>query len=101
MLSAEAKDLISKLLCNVEQRLGTKGADEIKVVSMLFFFSKFYTSLDESVARKHIVMVLLLHQAHPWFKGIEWDNLYRMEAAFIPEVKDELDTQNFEKFEEV
>lgn len=24
-----------------------------------------------------------------------------MDAAFIPEVKDELDTQNFEKFEEV
>jgi hypothetical protein len=24
-----------------------------------------------------------------------------MEAAFIPEVKDELDTQNFEMFEEV
>ena len=24
-----------------------------------------------------------------------------MEAAFVPEVKDELDTQNFEKFEEV
>lgn len=30
-LSAEAKDLICKLLCNVEQRLGTKGAYEIKV----------------------------------------------------------------------
>ncbi|KAJ4981215.1 hypothetical protein NE237_032052 [Protea cynaroides] len=67
-LSAEAKDLICKLLCNVEQRLGTKGAHEIK--------------------------------AHPWFKGIQWDRLYQMEAAFIPEVKDELDTQNFEKFEE-
>ncbi|OAY71835.1 serine/threonine-protein kinase tricorner-like [Ananas comosus] len=67
-ISAEAKDLISKLLCNVDQRLGTRGADEIK--------------------------------AHPWFKGIEWDRLYQMEAAFIPEVKDELDTQNFEKFEE-
>ncbi|XP_059660330.1 uncharacterized protein LOC132306782 isoform X2 [Cornus florida] len=63
-----AKDLISKLLCNVNQRLGSKGADEIKV--------------------------------HPWFKGIDWDRLYLMEAAFIPEVKDELDTQNFEKFEE-
>ncbi|KAG4397637.1 hypothetical protein AAZX31_10G171200 [Glycine max] len=68
-LSAEAKDLISRLLCNVDQRLGTKGADEIK--------------------------------AHPWFKGIEWDKLYQMKAAFIPEVNDELDTQNFEKFEEV
>lgn len=67
-LSPEAKDLISKLLCNVDQRLGTKGADEIK--------------------------------AHPWFKGIEWDKLYQIEAAFIPEVNDELDTQNFEKFEE-
>lgn len=67
-LSREAKDLICKLLCNVEQRLGTKGADEIK--------------------------------AHPWFKGIDWDKLYKMEAAFLPEVNDELDTQNFEKFDE-
>ncbi|KAF4354146.1 hypothetical protein F8388_004158 [Cannabis sativa] len=67
-LSPEAKDLISKLLCNVDQRLGTKGADEIK--------------------------------AHPWFNGIEWDKLYQMKAAFIPEVNDELDTQNFEKFDE-
>lgn len=30
-LSPEAKDLICRLLCNVEKRLGTKGADEIKV----------------------------------------------------------------------
>uniref|UniRef100_A0A7N2MKB3 non-specific serine/threonine protein kinase n=1 Tax=Quercus lobata TaxID=97700 RepID=A0A7N2MKB3_QUELO len=67
-LSPEAKDLISKLLCNVNQRLGSKGADEIK--------------------------------AHPWFKGIDWEKIYHMEAAFIPEVNDELDTQNFEKFEE-
>ncbi|KAG8640208.1 serine/threonine-protein kinase 38-like [Manihot esculenta] len=67
-LSPEAKDVISKLLCNVNQRLGSKGADEIK--------------------------------DHPFFNGTEWDKLYRMEAAFIPEVKDELDTQNFEKFEE-
>ncbi|XP_031098421.1 serine/threonine-protein kinase tricorner-like [Ipomoea triloba] len=67
-LSPEAHDLIRRLLCNVEQRLGTKGAHEIK--------------------------------AHPWFTGIEWDKLYQMKAAFIPEVNDELDTQNFEKFEE-
>ncbi|KAL2323416.1 hypothetical protein Fmac_027795 [Flemingia macrophylla] len=67
-LSPEAKDLISKLLCNVNQRLGSKGADEIK--------------------------------AHPFFEGVEWAKLYHMEAAFIPEVNDELDTQNFEKFDE-
>ncbi|KAM3411695.1 hypothetical protein ACQJBY_003391 [Aegilops geniculata] len=68
-LSSETKDLISKLLCNVEQRLGTKGAHEIK--------------------------------AHTWFRGVQWEKLYQMKAAFIPEVNGELDTQNFEKFEEV
>lgn len=67
-LTPEAKDLTSKLLCNVDQRLGTNGADEIK--------------------------------DHTWFEGVQWDKLYQMEAAFIPEVKDELDTQNFEKFDE-
>lgn len=40
-------------------------------------------------------------QAHPWFRGVQWDKLYQMKAAFIPEVNGELDTQNFEKFEEV
>jgi serine/threonine kinase 38 len=44
---------------------------------------------------------LFFFKAHPWFKGVEWDKLYEMKAAFIPEVNDELDTQNFEKFEEV
>ncbi|KAK9747647.1 hypothetical protein RND81_02G005500 [Saponaria officinalis] len=67
-LTPEAKDLISKLLCNVNQRLGSNGADEIKV--------------------------------HPWFDGVDWERIYQMEAAFIPEVNDELDTQNFEKFDE-
>ncbi|KAJ0672858.1 putative non-specific serine/threonine protein kinase [Helianthus annuus] len=31
-LSPEAKNLICKLLCNVEKRIGTKGAHEIKVM---------------------------------------------------------------------
>lgn len=39
-------------------------------------------------------------KAHPWFRGVPWEKLYDMEAAYKPEVKDELDTQNFEKFEE-
>lgn len=43
---------------------------------------------------------LCTRQAHPWFEGVQWDKLYQMEAAFIPEVNDDLDTQNFEKFDE-
>ncbi|KAI9118533.1 hypothetical protein K1719_010865 [Acacia pycnantha] len=65
-ISAEAKDLICHLLCDVETRLGTRGVEEIK--------------------------------AHPWFKSIQWDTLYEMEAAYKPTVTGDLDTQNFEKF---
>lgn len=42
-LSLEAKDLICKLLCNVEKRLGTRGADEIKVLyTGLICFLKYF-----------------------------------------------------------
>ncbi|RLN25058.1 hypothetical protein C2845_PM07G37160 [Panicum miliaceum] len=68
-LSNEARDLICRLLCDVDHRIGSSGADQIK--------------------------------AHPWFRGVAWDKLYEMEAAFKPQVNDELDTQNFMKFEEL
>ncbi|KAM3249233.1 hypothetical protein P3L10_011002 [Capsicum annuum] len=38
-------------------------------------------------------------KVHPWFKGVNWDMLYEMEAAYKPIVTRELDTQNFEKFQ--
>mmetsp|Transcript_23916 Transcript_23916/g.28937 ORF Transcript_23916/g.28937 Transcript_23916/m.28937 type:complete len:515 (-) Transcript_23916:172-1716(-) len=67
-LSPAAKDLISRLLCDVDHRLGTRSVDDIK--------------------------------AHPFFAGLDWLNLYNMPAAFVPKVDSELDTQNFEQFEE-
>lgn len=53
------------------------------------------------MSHKCVTYLYDVFQAHPWFEGVEWDRLYEMEAAFIPEVNDELDTQNFEKFDEV
>ncbi|KAH6804813.1 AGC cGMP-dependent and protein kinase kinase family protein [Perilla frutescens var. frutescens] len=40
-------------------------------------------------------------KAHPWFKNIKWDTLYEMEAKYRPELKGELDTQNFALYDEV
>uniref|UniRef100_A0A2P2L221 non-specific serine/threonine protein kinase n=1 Tax=Rhizophora mucronata TaxID=61149 RepID=A0A2P2L221_RHIMU len=40
-------------------------------------------------------------KAHPWFKSIQWDMLYEMEAAYRPMVNGDTDTQNFEKFPDV
>ncbi|KAL6521920.1 hypothetical protein OROMI_031797 [Orobanche minor] len=39
-------------------------------------------------------------KGHSWFRGIKWDMLYEMEAAYKPTVNGDLDTQNFEKFDE-
>lgn len=46
-------------------------------------------------------MLVVSSQAHPWFKSIQWDLLYEMEAAHKPTVNGEMDTQNFEKFPDV
>jgi len=59
-VSEEAKDLISKLICDPEDRLGKNGGDEIK--------------------------------AHPFFKDIDWDNLYTMTPPWTPELKSAIDT---------
>ena len=39
-------------------------------------------------------------KAHPFFKGLDWEHLTSMKAPNIPEIEHELDTRNFENFEE-
>lgn len=48
-LSEEAKDLISKLLCGADQRLGKGGVHEIKVIS---YFAPQYTLIERKEKRK-------------------------------------------------
>ena len=66
-ISEEAEDLICKLINNPNERLGLKGADEIK--------------------------------KHPFFKGIDWDNIRKTKAPFIPKLKNDYDTCYFENYE--
>jgi serine/threonine kinase 38 len=67
-LSPAAIDFIVKLLCDVDDRLGTHGVGEIK--------------------------------KHPFFNGIDWDALYAAVAPYRPALEHELDTQNFEQYED-
>ena len=36
---------------------------------------------------------------HPFFKGLDWDNIRNTKAPFIPELKNDYDTKYFEHFE--
>eukprot|EP00826_Nyctotherus_ovalis_P017179 TRINITY_DN15038_c0_g1_i4.p2 TRINITY_DN15038_c0_g1~~TRINITY_DN15038_c0_g1_i4.p2 ORF type:complete len:137 (+),score=17.94 TRINITY_DN15038_c0_g1_i4:1228-1638(+) len=67
-LSAPAADLIKRLICDSEHRLGNNGAKEIK--------------------------------AHPFFKNVDWEALRIRIPPFIPDLTSEVDTSNFDKFEE-
>ena len=68
-LSPEAVDLMQSFMCDVDNRIGSRGgAAEIK--------------------------------SHPFFNGIDWEHIYDQEAAYKPDVQGELDTRNFEQFED-
>jgi hypothetical protein len=58
------------------------------------------TSLLPAGAILKTSVVLCCVQGHPFFAGIDWDRLYSQQSPYVPRVEHELDTQNFEQFEE-
>lgn len=37
---------------------------------------------------------------HPFFEGLDWDNLRKVKSPYIPSVTSDISTENFDKFEE-
>ena len=39
-------------------------------------------------------------KAHPFFRGLDWENLRNTKSPFLPEIKDDEDVSRFDKFDE-
>lgn len=39
-------------------------------------------------------------KAHPFFAGVNWDEIRNRPSPFVPEIKSEVDTSNFDQFDE-
>ena len=39
-------------------------------------------------------------KAHPFFRGLDWENLRNTKSPFMPEIKDDEDVSRFDKFDE-
>ena len=81
-VSAEAKDLISRLLCDKDHRLGNAKPGSKAT-------GRFKQPGDADDLK-----------SHPWFKNIDWDLLSVTRPPYNPEIHDIMDTSNFEAVDE-
>ena len=91
--SEETKEVCYKVI-NWQKFL--KIPDDIKIskeAEDLIF--KMINNSDKRLGRSGIEEI----KVHPFFKGLDWDNIRSKKAPFIPDIKNDYDTKYFEHFE--
>ncbi|RSH82165.1 hypothetical protein EHS25_006098 [Saitozyma podzolica] len=98
-LSPECTDLMTRLLCEPEDRLGSNLGGTAGRASVLTVRDSGFTSIRGngsnfgglgSDGAERI-------KGHVWFQGIDWDNLHRMDPPYHPDLAFDDDTKHFDE----
>ncbi|KAG8830423.1 hypothetical protein FRC18_008122 [Serendipita sp. 400] len=92
-ISHDGVDLIQQLLCEPEDRLGSQKTVSVHRPNSLIMSKRqsgYYASGMSIDGAEQI-------KAHPWFRGIDWENIHRIEAPFKPNLQSPTDTRHFDQ----
>ena len=91
--SEETKEVCYKVI-NWEKYL--KIPDDVQISREAEdLINKMINNPDERLGKNGIEEI----KNHPFFKGVDWENIRNTKAPFIPDIKNDYDTKYFEHFE--
>ncbi|KAG2345586.1 kinase-like protein [Suillus weaverae] len=94
-VSGEGVNLMQQLLCEPEDRLGSQAPASVSRPDSLAVHARrsgfiLPGSMVGSVDGVDAI------KAHPWFRGIDWENIHRYPAPYRPEMQSPEDTRHFD-----
>ena len=97
--------LLPDLLCLLHYHDNYRNADNDRCFDAVLLGNVSRSTWGACAALESLAAVvrglypLTIHrpQAHVWFKGIDWDNIHRMEAPFVPQLRNPEDTRHFDQ----
>ncbi|EPQ57548.1 kinase-like protein [Gloeophyllum trabeum ATCC 11539] len=95
-VSHEGVDLMQQLLCEPEDRLGSQASASTTRPNSLVMQARRSgfvtpTGMTGSVDGAELI------KAHPWFRGIDWENMHRYPAPYRPDLRNPEDTRHFDQ----
>ncbi|KAI5123667.1 hypothetical protein M0805_001696 [Coniferiporia weirii] len=95
-VSHEGINLMRQLLCEPEDRLGSQASSSVSRPNSMVVQARRSGFILPDVKAGRSVDGAELIKAHPWFRGIDWANIHRYPAPFMPELRNPEDTRHFD-----
>jgi len=94
-VSHEGVNLMEQLLCEPEDRLGSQASSSVTRPNSMVVQARRSAFIAPNGTLSGVDGAHLI-KAHPWFRGINWENIHRYSAPYRPELRHPEDTRHFD-----